>query len=96
MNSFDTFADRAFEALLKAKKKFGEYSYHDKGADGIMDTSPFDNELKKMGLEKAREQLLKLNEMEDTFNLMRSLIGGLDDVSWFEELLETKELSEHY
>lgn len=93
----NTFAERAFAALTEAKKMFGEYNYHDKGADEVMNVNILVNELKTMDRFTLAEQLLKLDAMEDTGNLMSSLVGNLDTQPWFDELLEAyPALAEHY
>lgn len=93
----NTFAQRAFVALTQAKKAFGEYAYHDKGAHEVMEVSPLVSELKKMTVEEAGRSLLELHAMEDTGMLMSDLIGSLDGWDQFDPLLDGHpDLAEYY
>ena len=82
------FEDRAFAELTQAKKKFGEYAYHDKGAHEVMDVDSLAREVKRMGTKKAGEALTVLATKEDTHGLMTSILSSLDDWDDFDDMLE--------
>lgn len=91
------FEDLAFQELVLAKKQFGEYTYHDKGADEIMDVDSLVREVKRMGARQAGESLSALATKEDTYGLMSAIILSLDEWDGFDELLEQfPELAKYY
>lgn len=78
--------------LNEALKKFGTYSFDDKGADEIMDIASINGKLRKLSPEKAG---LILKEVINSSNkrgkaLAECLVSDLDDMpeKWFNTLLE--------
>lgn len=87
----------AFQDLQAAKKQFGEYSYHDKGASEVMDLRPIIDTLRELPINEVISELTALNQMEDTSILVMEIIMELQD---WDELFEhpdmTELLEEHY
>lgn len=75
-----SFSKMAFAALKDAKKQFGEYSYHDKGADEVMDVGELVTELRKLPIEEVVSELLLLADMDDTHILLCSILGSIEDL----------------
>lgn len=91
------FEDRAYAELLTAKKRFGEHTYHDKGAYEVMDVESLNREVKRMGVAKAGSAMVALAKMDDTEVLVRSIVLGLDEWDGFDDLLEQfPELAQYY
>lgn len=78
-------AQDAFDALQIAKKMFGEYSYHDKGAIEVMDVDFYVREFRKLPPAIAAQEFIKLSEMEDTGRLVSDILCDLQD---WDELFE--------
>ncbi len=91
------FAELAFHRLLAAKVMFGNYSYHDKGANEVMDLGELTPLLRAMTPREAGTALEELEQMEDTNPLVQDLVSSLDDWDGFFECPENEELiGRHY
>lgn len=88
-----SFHQLAFDRLTLAKKRFGEYTYHDKGAHEVMDIDELVQELRKLSDEEAIEELLLLSEEDDTFLLVSGILQSVED---WDALFENETLADHY
>ncbi len=82
---------RIKEEIQQALKQFGEYSYYDKGADEIMEISPWVEELKELGGKKAGEILAKLADEENVGPFITSVLYRLqewEDSEW-DDMMES-------
>ncbi len=96
-NDMSNFAETAFNDLVQAKRQFGEYSYHDKGASEVMDLDPLLEILRKMSPKEAGNALTELEQMDDTSVLVGDLIVSMDDWDIFFDCADNEELiSRHY
>ena len=91
-----SFSEVAFKELTEAKRRFGEYQYHDKGAYEIMDVGELIERLKLLPIEQAIDELKKLGSMDDTTLLVSGILIGVDDDPHFEPFFEVPELLELY
>jgi hypothetical protein len=86
------------KAIRKALKSFGEYSYHDKGPQEVMDV-PGMHELSKVSVDDIAETLklvLKKNNRHGE-RFVQAVVMNLQDWGKFDELLDKhKWLAKHY
>jgi hypothetical protein len=77
------------DELSDAITQFGEYTYHDKGADEILYISTYVKELNKKSIEEVAGILTYLlDNHEDANEMVSCLISSMDDRDDFEELFE--------
>ena len=91
-----SFSEVAFKELIEAKRRFGEYQYHDKGAYEVMDLDALIEQLKRLPIEQAINELKKLSKMDDTHLLISGILISVDDDPHFERFFEVPELLELY
>ena len=77
--------------LEEALKRFGTYSYYDKGPHEVIDTMAIAAELKKLTAKEAGEILKEVGKHERGELLRDCLASDMDDVKdeeWFEERID--------
>lgn len=76
--------------LDAALKRFGTYSYYDKGVDEVFDASPAVSYVKSLTAKKAVEFLLALKKHEHGEHLVNHIVCCCDDADekWFEDVVD--------
>ena len=76
--------------MLYALKRYGEYSFEDKGPDEVMDMSKYDGIMKDKSIEEIAEILNKFYDLtedkEHAVDVVNSIVTNLDDREDFEDL----------
>jgi len=86
---FYEIGEKIISELDNAIKKFGSYSYHDKGASEIMELSKIVNDLNSMSTKEVVEVLKYiLDNHNDSKILVDELISSLDNREDFDDILE--------
>lgn len=91
-------AEQILKELGEALKRFGTYSFDDKGSEEVMDYTRIVSSLRAMPAEEAREVLLGVSRSPlydgRAETLALQLVCGLQDSpdDWWEVLMEAEEL----
>lgn len=83
-------ANEIVAKLDEALKKFGTYSFEDKGAQEVMDLKEITSKLEKMTSSKAGEVMKSVAEKHDYGqSLINQLASALDNMpeEWFEDMI---------
>ena len=89
-----TIGNELIEDLKYALERFGTYSYHDKGADEVMDINSWMKKLDKLTIKELGTTLsYVLDNHKDSGNLIECIIGSSDhrEENDFDELLDMDE-----
>jgi hypothetical protein len=91
--------------INSALRRFGKYSFEDKGPEEVMNVQPIATELKTKSLEEVAEILKEVLDNYDKFSkvgdkshaksMVDCLIHSLDDMDWFDDLFEFDERFEY-
>jgi len=103
--NLDTLAIEIIQETEKALTRFGEYTFGDKGPDEVMNISTISRKLKS---KSVKEVATVLTQVLDNYGkissvgnhrhanaVVNSIICELDDMDWFDELLNSDERFEY-
>lgn len=79
LSAVQAFANQCIAEVKKALKRFGEYSYYDKGASEVLDLNSLLAEARKLTPGDVGRALLLLIDYEHGEPLARGIVHGLDE-----------------
>lgn len=90
-------AEEIIKLIKLAVKTFGEYSYHDKGPDEVMDMPAISSRLKVMQPQTVADVLAVVRELKDYGeDFVSSALVDLQNEEGFDSVFEDERISDLY